>query len=37
VDEEARAAAAAVLDVLEPPRRPLEPIPADAAPARSER
>lgn len=36
VDEEARAAAAAVLDVIDSPRRPL-PIPADAAPARSER
>lgn len=37
VDEEARAAAAAVLDVIDSPRRPLEPLPADAAPARSER
>ncbi|MFN9369085.1 MAG: hypothetical protein ACK6CT_10035 [Planctomycetia bacterium] len=37
LDEEARAAAAAVLEVIDSPRRPLEPSPADAAPARSER
>lgn len=36
VDEEARTAAAAVLDVIDSPRRPL-PFPADAAPARSKR
>lgn len=36
VDEDSRAAAAAVLDVIDSPRRPL-PFPADAAPARPER